>query len=187
MTANTGPKISSWAMRILLSTPVKIVGWAAAQNDLRPLTFADRDIVEDLAVLRRGRHRPDLRIGIGGIAHFGGPGKAHEPVDELIVDAFLHEQARAGDAGLPGRGEDAGDRALDRIVENRIVEDDVRRLAAQFEGDALQPPGRAFIDPLPGHLAAGKGDLGDLRMGDERLADLGPEAGDDVDDTRRKP
>ena len=53
-------------------------------------------------------------------------------LDELIVNALLHEQPRAGDAGLAGRGEDARDHALHRVVEIRIVEHDVRRLAAEL-------------------------------------------------------
>ena len=98
----------------------------------------------------------------------------------------LDEQARAGDARLTGRGEDARDHALDRVVEVRVVEHDVRRLAAKLHADALQPARRGFVDALAGGVRAGERDLADERMLDQSGADVGAEAGDDVDDAGRE-
>ena len=50
---------------------------------------------------------------------------------------LLHEQAAAGAADVPLVEEDAVDDALDRLVDGRVVEDDVRGLAAELERDLL--------------------------------------------------
>ena len=41
--------------------------------------------------------------------------------------------------------------ALDRIVEVRIVEHDVRRFAAELQRDALDPARRRFVMRWPAH------------------------------------
>ena len=50
----------------------------------------------------------------------------------------------------------------------------------------FSPARGRFVDPLAGRVGAGERDLGDERMLDERRADFGAEAGDDVDDARRE-
>ncbi len=102
------------------------------------------------------------------------------------MDRLLHQQARTGDAGLAGGGEDAGDHAFDGVVDVRIVEHDVRRLAAEFHADAFEPLGCGFIDALAGGVGAGEGDLGDFRVFDQRRADFGAEAGHHIDHARRE-
>ena len=102
------------------------------------------------------------------------------------MNALLHQQSRAGDARLSGRREDARDRALHRVVDLGIVEDDVRRLAAELHRDVLQPARGGFVDPLTGRVGAGERDLRHERMLDERRTDVGAEAGDDVDDAGRE-
>ena len=73
MMPSTGPKTSSWAMRMRLVTPVKIdgstnrpraraldLGRPAAERAARRLPGGDGDIVEHLLVLRPRGDRPDL-------------------------------------------------------------------------------------------------------------------------------
>ena len=67
-----------------------------------------------------------------------------------------------------------------------VVEHDVRRFAAELQRHLLEAVAAELVDALAGGVAAGEGDLGDLRMLDQRLADLGAEAGDDVDHARRE-
>ena len=50
----------------------------------------------------------------------------------------------------------------------------------------LEGAGGGLIDVPARPLAAGEGDLRHLRMLDQRIADLGAEAGDDIDDARRE-
>ena len=52
-------------------------------------------------------------------------------------NAFLHEQPRAGAADVPLVEIDPGDDALDRLVDRRVLENDVRRLAAELEREFL--------------------------------------------------
>ena len=107
-----------------------------------------------------------------------------EAVDERVVDRLVDVGARSGDAGLPRRGEDAGQHPCLRLIEVGIVEHDVRALAAELEHAADEPLARARRDRAAGPDAAGERDLRDQRMIDERLAGLA-KAGDDVDDAGR--
>ena len=102
------------------------------------------------------------------------------------MDRVLHEQARARDAGLAARREDTGDRAFDGVVDDAIVEHDVRRLAAELEHDGFELSCGGLIDAPAADVAAGERDLGDLRMSRQRLTRLSAETGDDVEHARRK-
>src|ERR1043165_8121101 len=98
------------------------------------------------------------------------------------MDFVLHEQSRTCDAGLTAGCEDACNRASDSIFHDAIVEDDVGRLAAEFEDHWFQMAGGRLIDAFSRLPAARERDLGDLGMGGDRLAGLGTEARDDVED-----
>ena len=98
------------------------------------------------------------------------------------MDAFVHQQPRTGDAGLPGGGEDAGDHALHRVVDVGVRKHQLRRLAAEFERQSLEGLRRVARDVTARVLATGEGDLVDAGMRGQCLADIGAEAGDDVDD-----
>ena len=67
-----------------------------------------------------------------------------------------------------------------------IGEDDVGRLAAAFEGAALQIAGRELHDLARGGVAAGEGDLVDAAMGRKRGARNGAEARNDVEHAGRE-
>ena len=62
-----------------------------------------------------------------------------------------------------------------------VVEDDVGRLAAQFERDLLQIAGGGLHDQLADFGRAGEGNLVDVRMGGQRRARRLAVARDDVD------
>ena len=106
--------------------------------------------------------------------------------DELLVDGFLHQDAAAGGADFALIDEDAEERAVDGGFEISIGEEDVGRLAAEFERDALHRIGGLFDDDLADGSAAGERDLVDVGMLHERSAAGFAEAGDDVDDARRQ-
>ena len=99
----------------------------------------------------------------------------------------MDEGARAGDAGLAGRGEDAGEDARLGLLQVGVGEDDVGALAAELERDTARgarrratPIARAGLDSPPV-----KAILATSRMVDQRLARRAV-AGDDVDDARRE-
>ena len=72
--------------------------------------------------------------------------------------------------------------ALDRLIEARVLEDDVGALASQFEGEAFACASGRGSDFLANLGRPGEGDLVDIGMADERCAGAAV-AGDDVDDT----
>ena len=104
--------------------------------------------------------------------------------DDLVVDRLLHEQpgARAADVALVE--EDAVDDALDGLVDRGVVEDDVRRLAAELQRQLLAGAGDGAGDLLADGGGAGEGHLVDAGVLDDRAAGLAG-AGDDVDHARR--
>ena len=53
--------------------------------------------------------------------------------NDLRENAFLHEQARAGAANVTLIEIDAGNDSFDRLIDRRVFENDVRRLAAELE------------------------------------------------------
>ena len=106
-----------------------------------------------------------------------------QPLNEFIVNAALDEQPRAGDADLAGVGVDAHRRARHRHVEIGVGEDDVRRLAAEFElTRASMLPAEAWTILRPVSSRAGEGERSTSGMLGQRGAGFCAVAGDDVDD-----
>src|SRR5215216_3622919 len=102
--------------------------------------------------------------------------------EELVEDALLDEDARAGAAILPCIPEDGDGRRSGGLLQVGVGEDHVRGLATQLEGDALYGTGGPGHDPLADLRGAREGDLGNVRMLDEPLPDLAPRPHDNVDD-----
>ena len=170
----------------ILAAALLLARGSAAQHALGSFPFRNVDVGEDLLVLRRRRHRPDLGLGQARVAELGLLGHGDQLLDELVVDRLLQQQPRAGDAGLARRREDAGDGAAHRIVQDAVVEHDVGRLAAELQRHLLEGLGGELVDARARCGAAGEGDLGDLWMRDQRLADHGAVARHHVDDARRQ-
>ena len=86
----------------------------------------------------------------------------------LSLDRVLHEQPRAGDAGLACRREDAGDRAGRGGVEVGSPRTrcwaTCRRVRARRASGCAPPSHRSCA----GRIRAGEGDLGDAGMVDQR-------------------
>ena len=97
------------------------------------------------------------------------------------MDPALHEEARAGDARLPGGDERGEGGALGGGVRVDVVEHDDRGLAAQLSGDPREPGCGRDRGGAARLGATGQGDLGDVRVVRERLADVAA-AGHDVHD-----
>jgi hypothetical protein len=134
-----------------------------------------------------GDERADLSLGIERVADLQLPGALGEAVDELVVERRLDQNARARFAALAGRVVDRPDGARDRIVQVCVGEDDVRALAAELEGQALDGV-RTQPHDLPARRGrAREGDLVDTGVADEIRAGRLAAAGDDVDRARREP
>ena len=118
-------------------------GHVAAAGERRPVLLAGGDVGNDLVLLRLVDQRTHLRFRIERIADTDLFGALDQPLDEAVMQALLHEDARAVGADLTGRIEIAEHGAADGIFEVGIVEDDQRRLAAELHRGVL-------------HLRAGK-------------------------------
>lgn len=108
-----------------------------------------------------------------------------EPLHELVVDARLDVDAGAGTAALAVVEEDAEVDPRDGILDVGVVEDDVRRLASELEGDLLQVGAGGSLH----HLTTDDGGTGERHLvhvhvrGDGGARHLS-KAGDDVDHAR---
>src|SRR5581483_5417065 len=129
----------------------------------------------------------DLDVGVlvERIADAQSREAALELRDERLVDRLLDEETRAGAAHVSLVEVDAVDDPLDGLVERRVVEDDVRGLASQFERELLAGAGEPALDRLPHVRRAGEGDLVDIVALDECGARASV-ARDDVDDPGRE-
>ena len=99
--------------------------------------------------LLRGVDRADVGVLVQRVAEPQRRQSALQPIEELLGDGLLREQPGAGAAHVPLVEEDAVDDALDRLVERRVLEDDVGRLAAELERRALRVPAMLRAICLP--------------------------------------
>ena len=145
-------------MRWAWETPVKTVGgnqkpWLGQVARRRPalgaLGLADVGELADLGQLLGGVDRADVGVLVQRVADAQRGHPALEPLDHLVGDGLLHEQAGAGAADVALVEEDAVDDALDGLVDRGVVEDDVRGLAAELEGDLLVGAGDGLGDRRP--------------------------------------
>src|SRR5690606_35894643 len=103
-----------------------------------------RDPPELLAAVDRA----DVRVLVHRIADAQRGEPDPQLADHLAQDALLHVQPRSRAADVPLVEVDPLDDPLDRLVEARVLEDDVRALPAELEGEALFGSGGRGGDPL---------------------------------------
>ena len=86
--------------------------------------------------------------------------------DHFVVDRLLHVEPRAGAAALAVVEEDGAGRAGDGRAQIGVGQNDVGRLAAQFERDLLEVALGGRLDDQAADLGrAGEGDLVDVADG----------------------
>ena len=153
----------------------------AAGEEPRSFGQAFFDITPDLPVLGERGEGADFHGMISGIAHgvfFHNGGEARL---DLRFFRFRDDEAGEGRAGLAGIEEDGIEAAPDGGIVVVHGEEDIRRLPAQFKGDALYRAER-----LPGDLDASRGGAGkrdhvDGRMGRHGIAHFRAAAGDHIE------
>ena len=116
------------------------------------------------AVMRQWPHGGIRRHAI---AHLQGFGVGHEFFDEAIIKFFLHQEARGADANLPGIAELGESQRLGCEIKISIVEDNRRRMAAQFHRHALHMLAGQGGKLLTDGGGAREGDFADDRMRDQ--------------------
>src|SRR5262249_13868611 len=110
----------------------------AAGDGARALLPAETEVSSHALELLFGHQRSDLRLRIEPVADAKSVAELSNPIDELLIDAFLDEQPGASTADLAGVGKHRHSGARDGGLDFGVGKYDVRRLAAEFEGDALE-------------------------------------------------
>src|SRR4029077_733091 len=145
------------------------------------LFLSDLDVGVDAVILFFADERAHLGFAFERRTEFDFLGLFRHRFDEILVDRFLYQDAASGGADFALIDEDSEECAVDGSFEVGVGEEDVGRLAPQFERDALHRIGGLLDDDLADCGAAGKRDLVHVRVLDERSAGSFAEAGDDVD------
>ena len=158
----------------------------ATEHDLGALLAGALDERVHALPVRLRDERAHLRLRVQRVADLQLTRLGAEGAHELVVERLLDEDARAGLAALAGGVVDRPRRARDRRFEVGVGEDDVRALAAELQGDALDRV-RAEAHDLAARLRrACERDLVDARVPHEVRAGRRPVARHDVDDAGRK-
>jgi len=109
-------------------------GSALATREHRRASLAGRlDVLLDLRQVVAVHERPHLRVPVERGVHSEVVRPGCEPLRERVGDSGLDVDALEGQAELPGTGEAAPQRTLDRPVEVGVVEHDEGVLSAEFE------------------------------------------------------
>jgi hypothetical protein len=137
-------------------------------------------------VLPRGYQRPEIEVLLARAGNQRSESLC-KPARDLFGNALLDEDPAAGRTGLAAVLDDRVDEDGHRGVQVGIGEDQLRRLAAQFERDGTVVSGGRLRDQGAGRGGAGEGDVVDAGVRGQRRAGLGAETGDDVEDALRQP
>jgi hypothetical protein len=132
-------------------------------------------------------HRSDGDFGICRVADGDG---AHGVCDGALGGVELlarHKQPRPSGTGLAAVHKCHAERRWDRLLQIGIIEHDRRRLAAQFERDALQRLGAIAHNAFAHGNRASERYLVYIRIAHELGANDITETGDDVEETIWQP
>lgn len=155
-------------------------------GDGSTLLLASVDVLHNTVELETGDHGALEGVVFERIADLVGRSTLLEALDELVVDTLLDQDTGAGTAALAVVEEDTKVGPGDGIVDISIVEDNVGRLAAEFQSNLLQV---ALSGSLENHAAdvggASEGNLVNVGVGRDGTADHTAKSGDGVKDTSR--
>ena len=166
--------------------PVEQALRATALDD--PRAGCERRVEHLLGAVALGLvdHRAEPDAVVGGIADRDRGGALGQRLDVAVEQRAGDDVAAGGDAGLALiviRRPRADHR---RVLDVGVVEHDQRVVTAELERAVLEPAAGDLGDRPAGPRRAGEVDHRDLRVGDERLADVDA-ARDDLQQARREP
>src|SRR5690606_28133335 len=110
----------------------------------------------------------------------------HQLVHHLVVDGAVHQQTGARGTDLTGVDVDGEEGTTDGIVELGILEDNVRGLAAELQGQRVEVLGGGTHDLLAGGHGPGEGDAPDVRVRHQCGTGILTQTGDHVEHTGGK-
>ena len=128
--------------------------------------------------------RANVRAFVHAVADFQFFHFRREFGGKLVIHAVLDVEAVGADAGLPRVAEFAGQRALYGGVDVGIVENDERRVAAQFQRDFFHRGGALGHQFAADFGRAGEAELAYPFVARQHAADGAGRAGDDVEHAR---
>ncbi len=157
-------------------------GSLAAAENCSAFFLADFHVFENLLHLAL----VDLAAHLGGRikrqADLDGVEALYGLGDELVVDAFLYKDTGACAADLALVEEDAHLQAVHGHFKVAVIEEDVGRLAAQFQRGRNDAVGCSQGDLTADFGGAGEGQLAEALVVQHVLAGLAAGTGDDVED-----
>ena len=147
MIETTGPKISSFAIRMSLRDAVedrrheirpvgqcRIIRRLAADDEVRALAEPDLDVVLHPVALLEAHEGPDLGLVVRRIADHDLPRRLGEQLDDLLVGRPLDEDPRSRAAVLAAVVEDGIRRFGGEPLDVGVGVDDVRRSCRRARG-----------------------------------------------------
>ena len=152
-----------------------------------PAACARRDEAVDARDLCLADERPQVRVGRERVAHAHAVEELAEAGEEPLVHRALHVGSSGRGAVLAAVDERPRRGTAGRRLDVRVVEDDERRLAAEFEMDALEVRRGELLDRPARLRVAGQRDEIDVLVSCHRGAHDVPAARDDVEDAVRQP
>ena len=173
-----GPKISSCAIVIELSTSANSVGSKKnprsspagrppPQTSRAPSAVPVGDVALDPASLRLADQRAHHHLRVGRVADADPSEDRRHALDDVVVDGAVGEDPGRQRATLTGVDREPGRRRRGELVEVGTGEDDVGRLAAELEEHLLQTLRGLAHDPLPDGIGSGEAHHVDAGMGRE--------------------
>src|ERR1700685_1191442 len=194
----TGPKISSFAIRISRVTLANTVGFTKFPPSSPsgwpspPMTSSAPSSIPDLIdsctrlycfVLANGPRVTSLSLGSPILVFFA----ARRCQSLHFVEwVFRHAQPRSRNAGLPVIQVAGVDGHRDRRGEIGVVQNDVRRLAAEFQRQALHRVQGVLRDQFSDLRRTGERDLLNVGTFRQLRPDDLTEAGHEIDNARRQ-
>ena len=128
------------------SKPEPAIGQVAGRRPARcALLLAGVSQLPDARELGGRVDRADVGVLVQRVAEAQRGQPAVQRGDHLVDHGFLDQQARSRAAYVALVEEDPVDDALDSLVERSVIEHDVRRLAAELEGEALAGAGHRSV------------------------------------------
>ena len=162
----------------------RIGGRLAAEQHLAALGLRDLDVRQHAIAVQHRGERAHLGRRVLRVADPDAAGEGEEPLEELVDDVLVDDEPARGDARLALVVEDAEGRASDGGRQHRILEHDVRALAAELEVHLLERRSRAGGNGPADIRAAGERHLGDAGVVDDALARSRAVARQDVHNAR---
>src|SRR5439155_9216703 len=142
------------------------------------------EVGADAVVLLLAHHRPHFRFAFQRSAQLDALGVFRHGFNEFRIDFLFHEDAAARGADFALIDEYAEERAVDGSFPVCALKENVWRLAAELEGDALEGVRRALDNDLANCGAAGERDFVHAGMRNQCGSRRFAKPVDNVDDAR---